>query len=128
MSSNEDKYANRVDEICENFSEFCEMNHEAHVFIEKPIFYDTAKGYAAAKSDSLAKLIFLYGRLFQIATSTRRTKYRVIPLEIVHWKGQISKAMTKKRIRDSYPDIDLSSKSEDEIDAIGMGLYILGQF
>lgn len=99
------------------------LSENVIVFIERPKFFDDNKGLTAAKSNSLFKLIYLYGRLTQLFMSLG---YTVVPLEINHWKGHLSKAQTKQRLKRIHT---LSSNvSGDEIDAIAMGYYILGKF
>ena len=91
------------------------------VYIEKPQFFDTAKGQTAARSDSLFKLIYFYGRLYQLISSLGHTP---IPLEIFKWKGQLSKSQVKTRV-EKITNLEFKG---DIIDAVGMGLHIKGLF
>ncbi len=127
FSSKESTYDERVDEIVSSVIMSVRTYGNAPIFIEKPKFFDTGKGYVAAKSDSLGKLIYLYGRLCQACLMARSENGKIIPLEIAHWKGQLSKEQVKRRVMKARPKLDYSKISGDEIDAIGMGLYILGE-
>lgn len=127
----QDTYEDRVEQICSMLYSYLNQRKDYVVFIEKPMFFDTAIGYAAAKSNSLGKLICLYGRITEIAKHTRSNLVPTVSLEIVHWKGQLSKKQTITRIVNYYPGLknrDIHHLSGDETDAIGMGLYILGKF
>lgn len=98
-------------------------SHEDYpVFIEEPQFFQSLKGQTAAKSGALHKLTFFYGRLFQLV---KHLGLKPIPVTIAHWKGQMDKARTKKKIDRLYPD---NNWKGDELDAVGIGLFLKGKF
>lgn len=90
------------------------------IFIEEPQFFDTHKGQTAAKGGDLAKLIFMYGRLYDRIYKTEGCF--PVPLRIIDWKGQLPKANVLKRIE----KILKKKYTGDSADAVGMGLYLKG--
>jgi len=115
----------KVDEIANELYHFVNLHlHSCTaplVFIERPKFYDTFKGQTAAKSDSLFKLIFVTGRLFQVI---RSFNLPCILLPIADWKGQLNKKQVSTRIH----RICGKNWTKDQDDAVGMGLYLKGLF
>lgn len=108
----------RVNHICLIFDQFLtELNLQCMIFLEQPEFWDTHKGMTAARSDSLFKLIFLYGRLYEICV---RHKCNPVGLPAKEWKGQLSKDQVAFRIKKK---LNMEFKG-DVADAVGMGLYM----
>lgn len=99
-----------------------EHDFNCSVFIEEPKYFDTAKGQVAVRSDKFTKLVFIYGRLFQLFSDRFPI---VIPLKIADWKGQLSKKQVENRVKKILPE---SNYKGDEIDAVGMALYLKGLF
>lgn len=89
------------------------------VFIEEPQYFSSFTGVTAAKSGSLAKLVFFYGRLWQLCLQLKLHPYAV---PIQDWKGQLSKhqiiARIEKKIGVKY--------DSHAADAVGIGLYMRG--
>lgn len=93
--------------------------HQTTIFIEEPQYFDSFVGQVAASSGSLMKLIFFYGRLYQLLTSM---SFPVVPVQISHWKGQLKKEQVAKRI-----ERILKKKYVGDVqDAVGIGLFIKG--
>lgn len=128
VDSPHSNYTHRQDHILEQLElEFLfQDRHElATVFIERPYFWkDSNKSKEAAESNSLFKLISLYGRIYQLA---KMLGMPVVPLEIVHWKGQLNKKQTAFRLKKKC-NINPEDYNSDELDAMGMVYYLLGMF
>ena len=92
------------------------------IFIEQPQFFQTNKGQVAAESGSLVKLVYFYGRIFQLCFDLGFN--HVIPLRIVDWKGQLTKKHIETRIERLIGKEYVYHNDCD--DAIGMGLYLKG--
>jgi len=52
------------------------------------------------------------------------------PIRIIDWKGQVKKDVIKRRVekRLERRGEKLSTKASHEFDAVGIGLYVLGEF
>lgn len=121
--SAQSSFKQRQTEICRVFSYWLIENKSIYlldkVYIEKPQFFESAKGLTAARSNSLFKLIFTYGRLFQIIESQFGVK-NTHNLEINKWKGQLSKSQVEKRVKSACK----KEYKGDICDAVGMGLFL----
>ncbi len=89
------------------------------MYIERPRFMQSTMGKVAASSDALVKLASIYGACCYIAKSIG---YEVKPLEIMKWKGNLSKEQVNHRI---YKAIN-KDYNNHIADAVGMGLYLKG--
>lgn len=92
------------------------------VYCESPQFFETARGLTAARSDALAKLTTLYGRIWQL---TRHLACPFQPLDIGKWKGQLNKQQTEQRV---FKILAQTYKTSHETDAVAMGLFLKGIF
>lgn len=98
-------------------------NHADVVAIEWPEFHQSAGGMVVAKSGSLIKLTSLAGALYGFLNE--------FPVELVPvraWRGQVPEAVIKKRIRRRLGDEADRIKTVHEWDAVGIGLYWMGDF
>lgn len=92
----------------------------ATIYIEEPKFFSSFKGITAATGGSLFKLIYFYGALYNGLFDS----FKVKPLQINTWKGNLSKEKVAKRV-------ELLTGCEytgDVCDAVGMGLHLKGKF
>ena len=103
----------------------CRKYPLCHVFYEHPAFLEGPKGIASARDGSLVKLSIIAGIV--VASTAVPTCTRVTPVPL-HWKGQMSKTMTEKRIRERIPDYRARDGADHEWDAIGIGLFVKGYF
>lgn len=124
--SYKDAWEIKIEEVCVNYHSLLRILIENNivvrgytkVVIEKPKFFNTYKGARAANSDSLFKLIVCYARIWQISIMQQ---LEIRNIEIIHWKGQLSKTQVKHRV-----ETDTNKTFEgDCIDAVGIGLYCL---
>ena len=92
------------------------------VFIEEPQFFNTHTGYKSAASQSLAKLVFITGRIWQIVTDHG---YRPIAVPINAYKGQMHLPQVQSRIKRAsggeIPD-------EHAAHAVLIGLWMRGLY
>jgi len=110
----------RVNYICLTCKSFFKLiDRPCLVFTEKPEFWETHKGMTAAKTESLFKLIYIYGRLHEVLISLGYTPVGILAKE---WKGQLPKKIMKNRVE----RITGKKYTEDEADAVGIGLYLKG--
>ena len=87
------------------------------VFIEQPQFFSTHTGYKSAATNSLAKLIFFYGRLWEMC---RNFQFQPVAIPILTWKGQMQKIQVQYRVKRAI-GIEIDSHA---CDAVGIGLYM----
>lgn len=107
------------------FSLTLPVNYNYPVFIERPQFFDSDKGMMAVKSDSLVKLAFCYGALWEYFESERY--FYSVPLEIPHWKGQLSDAQVKVRVEKfAGYNVPKQYQKADVFSALGMGFWLKG--
>ncbi len=96
------------------------------VFYEQPQYFESAN--ASARRGDLAKLCMAAGSMVALFEKNE-TGYPVIePVAIYNWKGQVSKQVTQNRIKKRLPKADEYCTSEHIWDAVGIGLYVKGQF
>ena len=100
------------------------------VAYEMPTYFQAGKGQVAASSGALVKLVFLVGSINQALYETKYIScHQVTPIQ---WKGQLPKDVAAKRIMrilgDDIPDVPGEPLNNHVIDAIGIGLYLLGEF
>ena len=99
------------------------------VYIEKPSYMGGAKHYTgqvAAQSGSLVKLVFHYGRIWQ-AFSERN--FKIIPIPVSKWKGQLPKDISHIRIKQIMKRLHSRQTKlieDHSLDAVGIGFYLLG--
>jgi hypothetical protein len=74
---------------------------------------------AASNSGAIIKLIALVYSIRQLVLSQGKTCYLV---PVVKWKGNVPKEVMAKRLSKYY---DLTQKTSDEIDAVGIGRWYL---
>lgn len=84
-------------------------------------------GISSAKNDPI-KLSIACGMQLQVLSEY--VMEMPIPVPVINWKGQLSKEesdrRTKRDLKAFFPQHKLSSKANHELDAIGIGLHILG--
>jgi len=118
-------WSSRADNVLFQYRTFLEHNTSLYVlydiYIERPQYFNTFKGQVTAESDSLFKLIYLYGRIWE---ATLHTKNNPIFVKIAHWKGQLNKSQVSNRVE----KICGKKYSGDVCDAVGIGLYLKGLF
>jgi len=90
------------------------------VFIEEPQYFDSYVGRTAAKSDSLAKLVFFYGRLWEMINANFTKNIYAVPIQ--QWKGQMDKAKVNYRILKAIG----KTYESHAADSVGIGLYLRG--
>lgn len=95
------------------------------VYVEWPEFMPgSLKGNAAAVKGDLQKLTYSVGVIGRVCHA-HSVGLEVIPVSV--WKGQLSKAVVKERIRRRYADIGVElCASSHAIDAVGIGLHAKG--
>lgn len=84
----------------------------------------SSKGIVTAESGALVVLSQTIGRLVQIAKD-HGIKTELI--SVAKWKGTLPKDVCERRIRRKLTRLELNSSSH-AIDAIGIGLYLQGEF
>lgn len=95
--------------------------YECPVYIEKPTFESSNRGLAAARSENLYKLIWMFAGISNIIYAMGHPLKEV---SVSSWKGQLSKQQVISRINKI-----LGQKYSNHIaDAVGIGLYIKGDF
>lgn len=84
----------------------------------------SATGRVSADSGALVKLSQTIGRLYQILIDNH---VKVELISVAKWKGSLPKDVCERRIRRLLPRLR-DKESNHAIDAIGIGLYMLGKF
>lgn len=88
------------------------------------LFAHNEASLASNKRGDLMKLMYVVGGISKICHGMS------IPIQLARvfeWKGQLSKSMVIKRIKDRFPGATLPFKSH-EWDAVGIGLWARGKF
>lgn len=93
-------------------------------YIENAKLMKSGKGIVAADSGALVKLSQTIGRITQILVDAG---CKVELIEVAKWKGTLPKEVCERRIRRQLPRIP-EKESNHAIDAIGIGLFMLGKF
>jgi len=97
-----------------------------NIFCEQPQFFNSNKGMASARSQSINKLMHLVGMINQKSYEEFKKFH---PVGINDWKGQLSKKGVEFRIRKILKNDELVDEFKNDImDAVGIGLYIKGMF
>jgi hypothetical protein len=95
--------------------------HITRVYIEMPAFFESSEGAMVARKGDLVKLTWFVGLLCGM--------FYPIPTELIEvnkWKGQLPKEVVERRIKKIDPAYhNLKSHSYD---AVGIGLYVKGEF
>lgn len=93
------------------------------IYYELPfIALDGGKTEMSARKQDVIKLTMLAG---MIASKFERA----IPVPVIRWKGQLSKTLSKERVVKQLSRIQYRprTKTSHEIDAIGIGFYVIKQ-
>ncbi len=95
------------------------------VFFELPF---TTQNASSARGD-VVKLCIACGMMLQEYFFSD-----VIPIRVIDWKGTMKDKMTGDRVRrhleKDYPEheLQLTTQATHELDAIGIGMYVKGEF
>ena len=89
-------------------------------FFEQPFFIPGAVGNA---SQDITKLTMLAGTIHGWLSAKGN---RVFPVEVNDWKGQTPKEIMHPRIKARIPDYDGWRAGGHDVDAVGIGLWVLG--
>lgn len=96
-----------------------------YLFFELPF---TANNASTAKQD-VVKLCISAGIVINKFYSLNRTL--PVPIPVQEWKGQLKKQESTRRIKNMMaevmPDYQTTTKADHELDAIGLGLHIIGR-
>jgi len=91
------------------------------ICIEKPKFMESHMGMTAARSESLFKLICVYGAMVYIIRNDHKGKLYEIDTS---WKGNLDKKKLAERIKRKH-----NLEFLDHVaDAVGLGLWLKGIF
>lgn len=89
------------------------------IVLECPEYWKIA-GHAARESGSVYKLTFLCGMI--------ATLDNVVFTTPSGWKGQQSKDVVNRRLRDVYPNINIEKMNHNIVDAIGIGKWYIDKY
>ncbi len=95
------------------------------VYLEWPAVFPSPGGQTAARTGSIVKLAYITGRIAEVfRSSTASLRY----VDVQKWKGQVPKAVMNRRVQDVLVSKGLGSlgHSTHELDALGIGLWVLG--
>lgn len=106
----------KVSEILSNYNKNCH-----HVACEMPKYMESQKGRVAARSDALVKLVFMVGKIAQVA---EEYGMQFIPVAVGEWNGQLPKKIMEDRVTKRLG----IRYREHEYDAVGIGLHLKGYF
>ena len=95
--------------------------------IELPeVWGSNQKSYTSATRGDLGKLYVLCGMLYSVCSDIQ-TVESVQFITANEWKGQLPKKVVEQRIQRFIPNkLKQRKLTEHEVDAIGLGLYVLG--
>jgi hypothetical protein len=92
------------------------------IVAEQPCWMPSAKGRTAAALDytiHLAQMVAGVIAWFRLPAS------HITLLTPGQWKGNVPKKVTRARLEKAFSDADFSEAGDDEVDAIGLGVYWL---
>lgn len=92
-------------------------NKDVVIVLECPEYWKVA-GHAARESGSIFKLTFLCGMIATINDS-------VVIVTPSGWKGQMSKDVVNRRLRATYPNVNIEKTNHNVVDAIGIGRWYI---
>jgi len=96
-----------------------------YVYIEEPIYMESAKGQVSARSDALEKLIYCASFYAGYLTAMNQ---KVEFIRIIDWKGNMPKDVVERRIRKILGDSICENIHNHAWDAVGIGLHLQGLF
>jgi Holliday junction resolvasome RuvABC endonuclease subunit len=112
----------KLDYCVRSFIDTIRNEEIAFVVIEQPF----QAFNAANESQSIVKLCILAGAyLGALAAINTVCAYKLV--QVQEWKGQLPKEICHRRIRKLLPRLD-KKYSHNTMDAIGIGLHLLGEF
>jgi Holliday junction resolvasome RuvABC endonuclease subunit len=88
------------------------------VGIEKPAVEHSKRGFKARETGRIDKLYLAYSAI--ICGLVEAKAYKIIPLTVNQWKGQVPKTVTQQRMEKKYGAEALEGLSHDEIDALAI--------
>ena len=95
------------------------------IVCEYPQVFATSSTGLAAANDAMG-IMFFVGCLRGIFYTDG---VEFIPASVTAWKGNMSKELTQRRVQKRYPDAnDWLGKSSHAWDAVGIGLWAMGEF
>lgn len=103
-----------------NILRLAETYKTDRVYIEDPQYFDSGKGQMVARKQDLKKLVYLVGYMDCMLSGS---EIEVNLVSIMKWKGQMPKDVIHRRVLKYLPDLQVRSH---DVDAVGIGLYILG--
>ena len=109
----------KIYEVAENLKKVAIKFRCSEGYIEYPAFFEIHGVSGVASSGALVKLAFFVG----LVCGTM--PFLIQRLEVRNWKGQLPKEVIIRRILKIYPKI---KAKKDMYDAIGMGLFLRGDF
>ncbi len=96
-------------------------------YIEEPAYMPGAAHGAVAAGGALVKLSILSGRIFESLQCARTPLAEGTWVPVRKWKGTLPKSICVDRIRRKMP-MHFEPTTSHAWDAIGIGLYVLGEF
>ena len=106
------------------FKRMIQQHSVVKSYMENAKVMKSGKGIVAADSGATVKLATTIGRIMQILVGEG---CKVQLIEVAKWKGTLPKEVCERRIRRLLPRLP-EKHSDHAIDAIGIGLHMLGKF
>lgn len=132
-----DSWIRRVDDIAYQLMRVMYFHNPVkRLYVEQPEFFEGGKGMTAARRGDLVKLVTTFGAILGRCAQFSQSPFDLdghtcnfIPVEIIKWKGNLDKAVCNERVAKRLPDFKPKRiVSTHEWDAIGIGLYLTGNF
>ena len=92
-----------------------------NVYVEYPAFFQSVGGEMVARRGDLVKLTWFVGLVCGVFYPIK-----VNLITVMEWKGQLPKEVVERRIKKAHPEY--VGYKDHCIDAIGIGLYVKGEF
>lgn len=108
-----DDYVQKSYSIVSQIKEVLVHYGNIKLILEVPTYWSLA-GFVARESGSIFKLSFLCGMICGLDENT-------VTLTPDKWKGQIPKKVMQNRLKQYYPNIQISKLDHNILDAIGIG-------
>lgn len=109
----------------ESFREVLAIHKPLWVFIEQPAIFVSAVGMAAAMKGDIVKLSITTGMIVEAALTSKVSMVRLVP--VYAWKGQLPKKLVHQRVQDRFNVKSLAFLDSHTLDAVGIGLWAMGE-
>lgn len=115
-----EKVCSLCDELDHRIALSMTTSNTLHVIIEQPEKQVSLKGTTSYERNDFVKLCTAFGALLAMVFQLGIPSDRIYLMTPSQWKGQVPKAITKKRMQTAFPELNINELNHDEIDALAL--------